>query len=522
MRESEVPVMPKASYLELKNVLHTINKGGKNKQESAEEKRKELMTEFVKRTTARSAAVDQQTGSKPGRAKPVKKEKPAPIKAARPEAAKPNRAADQQELYRLKHQLAKARRGLVAQQEAIQDLKQKVLAEQTTATQWQEKYQTAVTDMQSAQTANIAAHRTIQSLHDKNELLAKRTGKLRQENKALRTRLVNANRRNKALQGQWIAMNQEQYIAAYRLWQQEQSPYAVLKRKTIPALTNQIAELKTEVQQQIQNTNELRQVFTNEARWRPIGKVAVELFAPLVSYDQLKKILTILNENRTKPIQYKRPATVTPAPRPANIPLTDVARIKVTTPAESQDADLVKDVLAHTETAESTAPTAPTTKKSLHLALDRYSQHSKVRPAKPKKETPLPEWLENPQLFQDVPIHILTWQDARGIRNQLKQLGAVTRVERPDAMSINQIRQIAYSEPDAIIIADRTKAHHATVQAMKDIQADRAADHAETVIADKGIGATSTLRTIYDILLGRWSRTRALEAELINREIPSE
>ena len=145
-------------------------------------------------------------------------------------------------------------------------------------------------------------------------------------------------------------MNQEQYIAAYRLWQQEQSPYAVLKRKTIPALTNQIAELKTEVQQQIQNTNELRQVFTNEARWRPIGKVAVELFAPLVSYDQLKKILTILNENRTKPIQYKRPATVTPAPRPANIPLTDVARIKVTTPAESQDADLVKDVLAHTET----------------------------------------------------------------------------------------------------------------------------------------------------------------------------
>ncbi|HAY52690.1 MAG TPA: hypothetical protein DCY46_01715, partial [Lactobacillus sp.] len=313
-----------------------------------------------------------------------------------------------------------------------------------------------------------------------------------------------------------------QYIAAYRLWQQEQSPYAVLKRKTIPALTNQIAELKTEVHQQIQNTNELRQVFTNEARWRPIGKVAVELFAPLVSYDQLKKILTILNENRTKPIQYKRPATVTPAPRPANIPLTDVARIKVTTPAESQDADLVKDVLAHTETAESTVPTAPTTKKSLHLALDRYSQHSKVRPAKPKKETPLPEWLENPQLFQDVPIHILTWQDARGIRNRLKQLGAVTRVERPDAMSINQIRQIAYSEPDAIIIADRTKAHHATVQAMKDIQADRAADHAETVIADKGIGATSTLRTIYDILLGRWSRTRALEAELINRETPSE
>ena len=156
------------------------------------------------------------------------------------------------------------------------------------------------------------------------------------------------------------------------------------------------------------------------------------------------------------------------------------------------------------------------------MALDRYSQHSKVRPAKPKKETPLPEWLENPQLFQDVPIHILTWQDARGIRNRLKQLGAVTRVERPDAMSINQIRQIAYSEPDAIIIADRTKAHHATVQAMKDIQADRAADHAETVIADKGIGATSTLRTIYDILLGRWSRTRALEAELINREIPSE
>lgn len=42
--------MPKASYLELKNVLHTINKGGKNKQESAEEKRKELMAEFVKRT----------------------------------------------------------------------------------------------------------------------------------------------------------------------------------------------------------------------------------------------------------------------------------------------------------------------------------------------------------------------------------------------------------------------------------------------------------------------------------------
>lgn len=514
--------MPKASYLELKNVLHTINKGGKNKQESAEEKRKELMTEFVKRTTARSAAVDQQTGSKPGKAKPVKKEKPAPIKAARPETAKPNRAADQQELYRLKHQLAKARRGLVAQQEAVQDLKQKVLAEQTTATQWQEKYQTAVTDMQSAQTANIAAHRTIQSLHDKKELLAKRTGKLRQENKALRTRLVNANRRNKALQGQCIAMNQEQYIAAYRLWQQEQSPYAVLKRKTIPALTNQIAELKTEVQQQIQNTKELRQVFTNEARWRPIGKVAVELFAPLVSYDQLKKILTILNENRTKPIQYKRPATVTPAPRPANIPLTDVARIKVTTPAEGQDADLVKDVLAHTETAESTAPTAPTTKKSLHLALDRYSQHSKVRPAKPKKETPLPEWLENPQLFQDVPIHILTWQDARGIRNQLKQLGAVIHVERPDAISISQIHQIAYSEPDTIIIADRTKAHHATVQAMKDIQADRDADHAETVIADKGIGATSTLRTIYDILLGRWSRTRALEAELINRETPSE
>ncbi|ERL65155.1 hypothetical protein [Schleiferilactobacillus shenzhenensis] len=507
--------MAGANYIALKRALDKLS--GQSQQQAANERRKQLMAAFVKRTTGVRTEAEEARQAKTLKPKEnkkaLKKAPPSKKEAAAKKPSKQDKLADQQEIYRLKHQLATARQGLVAQQDAIQQLKQKVLDEQTATAHWQAQYQAAHATMRTIQAANVSRQRTAQSLQDKNRNLSKTVTQQRAANASLQRTLDKTTDQVKSLRGQWIAHNQDTYITAYRLWQQEQSPYRILKEEVIPRLQSQIKGLHTRIQTQQEEMDSLTRAFANEARWRPTAKVAVDIFAPLVTPAQLKEILKIINHDRAKPIVYHHPRAVPVPPRPANIPMTDAVRVKVTSPDKQADT-LVKDLLAHTTDTtptETHSENAAPSKKILHLALDRYSKKSNVRPAKAKtadEPVPLPDWLENPALFQNIDVHILTWQDARGVRSQLKALGANVHVERPDAISLSQIHAIAYGDPAAIIIADRTKAHHATVQAMKDIQADTATAHAAALIADKGIGVTSTLRSIYDILLGRWSRDR--------------
>ncbi|MFT8411054.1 MAG: hypothetical protein ABF743_00630 [Schleiferilactobacillus perolens] len=498
--------MANASYLQIKQAFRELDKNGKGAKQSAAARKKDLMAAFIKRTTGPAAAPKPVASATPATAAPKRQKKNTQRQSVR----------NPQEIYRLKHQLATTKQRTADQQKQITQLQDQLTAEQGKITHWHQQIRQLTNQHLQMQTTTTRLHRTIQSLQQKNANRSKTIKKLRWELQAWRNRTNRLQQENRQLRGQWIAKNQTEYVATYQLWQKEQSPYRILRDEVIPHLQNEITELQNTIADLNQTIKAgqyrydlLLQVFDHEAQWRPSRDVAEELFAPLVSRQQMARIKKILAQGYKEGVPTTRPSW-----RPATVPLTDAARVQVTQPTETGNP-LFKELLAQTTPAAA----APKSKKTVHLALDRYSAVHHVRPQKTKQPTVFttPDWLENATVFQDIPIYVFTWQDAKGIRNQLTQLGAIVQIIRPDAISLNQIHAIAYSQPDAIMITDRTKAHHATVQAMKDIQADPTANHAVAVIADRGIGLTSTLRTIYDILMGRWSRSQAL----FNRETPS-